>query len=164
MPGVEVKALLQPRANPSSGMDQHSTFISPHTSRLFYLAGGPCLFPAPLPGLQSGSRASLDYLSWTDWHCYLLALSNTLAKRNLQKPHPSLTVSALERAKRKTPDSNIFQSFSFLWKTSPQDFCGYHWISQCYCPHLPLPELLLWHSFFDATEQLNCRTVTYVII
>lgn len=80
-PGVEVRALLQPRASPRSGMEQHIHLPIHIQAALGWWR--PCVFPAPVPDLQSGSWASLGYLSWTDWHCYSLALSTTLTERNL---------------------------------------------------------------------------------
>lgn len=64
VPGVEAQALLQPRASLSSRMDQHM-HLPMHTRAVLLGWWTPRVFPAPMPGLQSGSWASLDYLSWT---------------------------------------------------------------------------------------------------
>lgn len=70
-----------------------------------------------------------------------------------------------ESRKRITTNSYVFQSFSLSLKTSPLPFTGYHFISQQHFPpRSHLSGLLLWHCSLDATEQLNCRAVTYVMI
>lgn len=71
VPGVEVEALLQPRASPSSSMDQH-IHLPTHIQAVPLACWGPWVFPAPIPGLQSGSWGSLSGLSLLD--CLTLLL------------------------------------------------------------------------------------------